>query len=351
MVKCSTFGSLRRLYLLTVFTVEEFYPKPDPPNWFQRHIIPKLRKTLPFLGPDDGDGDDDDGDEDSSDSDDHGSDNNDTGPYTLPKIPHGWAPDSVSEIEKRHDVAEKLMAQEGFPELEELYFSPAEVAARKYWREAKKIAEAKAAAIKEIENHCGIEYKYIKDDQRRQARIEMDIDPVTEMKRVRSTTQASSRQTTRGRRFGRGARTASLSSISPSQPARSTQPSPSGPIMSGARQDTNSFFNPRTRATSGQKSSNLNRPASLRNPGRTQASSDIDEEEAQRLLNEQLEDEQAERRKETNEETAQAMPGSGEANPPARAHDHPAGNTRARSPRKRAGPSGPSEDSSPKRRK
>jgi hypothetical protein len=115
------------------------------------------------------------------------SDEEDDGDFSLPKIPSGWAPDSVSEIQKRFDVSDRLLKVPAKRQIEELYFSPWEIATRKYYEEQQNMLKLKEEAVKEIENYCGFEWKYIKDSERRRARIALDIDPVTETKRAKPT--------------------------------------------------------------------------------------------------------------------------------------------------------------------
>ena len=49
-------------------------------------------------------------------------------PHTLPEIPAGWDPSSVSMAEKRYDVIEKAKKTAGFPTTDEAYYLPAAVA-------------------------------------------------------------------------------------------------------------------------------------------------------------------------------------------------------------------------------
>jgi hypothetical protein len=112
-------------------------------------------------------------------------DDDDDGDFSLPKIPLGWVPDSVSEIQKRYDVSDRLLKDHAKRQVEELYFSPLEVATRDYYKEQQNILELKEEAVKAIESYCGLEWKYIKDSERRRARAALDIDPVTEIIRAK----------------------------------------------------------------------------------------------------------------------------------------------------------------------
>src|SRR4051812_35717056 len=118
--------------MLTII-VDAFYPKPDPPGFVSRALGSLKRKVW-------GDPDD------HMDLDDQPSDGDPDDQYKLPKIPRGWRPDSVSAIEKRHAVAERLMQEPGFPNTEALYFSAAEVAGRQYIRDQNEMANAKLMA-------------------------------------------------------------------------------------------------------------------------------------------------------------------------------------------------------------
>lgn len=116
----------------------------------------------------------------SSDEDDNDNDNE----LRLPKVPRGWDPNSVSEIEKRHDISEKLLGgQYGTNEsqAQELYFSPVEMEGRIRVREQQITELLKEEARKEIEAYCGMEWKYIKKPQRREAMQALEINPFTEV--------------------------------------------------------------------------------------------------------------------------------------------------------------------------
>lgn len=147
----------------------------------------------------------------------------------LPKVPLHWDPNSVSGIEKRYDISEKLLeGQDGQskPQAEELYFSPVEVQARNEVREQWIIELLKAEARKEIENYCGMEWRYIKEPKRREARQALDIDPVTEVMR-NSKILAAQKQTRPSLARSASSITASQNSTTEPTPASGTRPSDS----------------------------------------------------------------------------------------------------------------------------
>lgn len=162
------------------FVVEEFYPKPDPPNWFQRNIIPPLRKLPSKLWPFNNSQDDDH----FSSSDD--GDDGDISYYRLPKIPKTWKPDSVSTVQKRWHIADQILndgGTSGFPQVEELYFSPVEIEWRNQQKEAARLQRARAHAVRLMEKWAGMDWMYMTDMKRREAMLACNIDPVTATER------------------------------------------------------------------------------------------------------------------------------------------------------------------------
>lgn len=206
------------------------------------------------------------------------------------------------------------MSQENFPDMEEEYFSPDEIIARQHSRDQEKLIEAKRAAIVEIENYCNMEWQYIKEAERREARVALDIDPVTEAKRVRPASQASGLSVKRGERVPMhgGATTARTAD----QPA---------PMMSGglqiSEQDAGTKIEPTRAGESVNASKDRRRPA--RSSSKVRKS-----------------------------QTAIASSGTGANREPPNADEgNPGRNKESRSPAKRAAPDGTFTSSSAKKRR
>jgi hypothetical protein len=100
--------------------------------------------------------------------------------YALPEIPRGWEPDNVSVPVKTRDVIERVKQTPGFPQLQELYYTPEEIRYlqdKKTWEEDEK---DKQEAIELIEKKEGRPYNELTKAQIRAAQTELGIDPFSE---------------------------------------------------------------------------------------------------------------------------------------------------------------------------
>ena len=100
--------------------------------------------------------------------------------YALPEIPRGWEPDNVSFPVKTRDVIERVNQTPGFPQLQELYYTPEEIRylqAKEGWEKDEK---DKHEAIELIEKKEGRPYNELTRAQIRAAQTELGIDPFSE---------------------------------------------------------------------------------------------------------------------------------------------------------------------------
>lgn len=215
--------------------MDEFYPKPDPPNWFQRNILNRLKLS----------GDDDlaPATSDTALFDHEDADDADENDYRLPKIPSTWQPQNVSQELKRHDISERLLAEKKPKQPEELFFTPLEVSLREYYKQQDDVIRKMKEAREEIEQYCGMEWKYIKNPQRRAARVALNIDPVTEMKITPAPTPATQAATT-GSQASATPTQIPASAILPQTTVPKSQPSPSSSSKGGRSASVPSLISP-----------------------------------------------------------------------------------------------------------
>jgi hypothetical protein len=109
------------------------------------------------------------------------------GRFALPDIPTEWKPTNVSLAEKRYDVIEKAKKTPGFPNTDDAYYQPAELALQEHQRAINYTANERAEARRAIEKRTGIPYAQLTRMRIRQEQDVLNIDPLTEQFRPKTT--------------------------------------------------------------------------------------------------------------------------------------------------------------------
>jgi hypothetical protein len=101
-------------------------------------------------------------------------------PFNLPEIPSEWIPTNVSVAQKRHDLVEKAKEIPGFPDTDDAFYSPAEIAlkTRRQLAEEEKRERERAKTL--IVERAGKPLGQIWHPELRKLQDELNIDPITE---------------------------------------------------------------------------------------------------------------------------------------------------------------------------